>query len=43
MSSSPPNLNAALALSAVLVAISGALLLSVKLVGGRVAPGLLAP
>jgi molybdate transport system permease protein len=36
------DLTAALALSAVLVAISGALLLSVKLVGGRVAPGLLA-
>jgi molybdate transport system permease protein len=35
------DLTAAVALSAVLVAISGALLLSVKLVGGRVAPGLL--
>lgn len=36
------DLTAAVALSAVLVAISGALLLSVKLVGGRAAPGLLA-
>lgn len=36
------DLTGALALSAVLVAVSGALLLSVKLVGGRVAPGLIA-
>ena len=35
------DLTSALALSAVLVAVSGALLLSVKLVGGRAAPGLL--
>lgn len=37
------DLKAALALSTVLVALSGALLLSVKLIGGRVAPGLLGP
>ncbi len=35
------DLTAALALSAVLVAVSAALLLSVKLIGGRAAPGLL--
>ncbi|HZC12461.1 MAG TPA: molybdate ABC transporter permease subunit [Thermoleophilaceae bacterium] len=35
------DLTAALALSALLVAVSGALLFSVKLLGGRLAPGLL--
>ena len=35
------DFDAALALSAVLVAVSAALLLSVKLVGGRAVPGLL--